>query len=157
MKKALFVSTIIGEVGIVEEDGKITNIFFGGAVKPKQFELSSTPLLEQAAEQIKEYFSGKRKAFDFPINLKGTPFQIKVWEALRTIPFGQTATYKDIAKLIGNEKGFRAVGLACGKNPILLVVPCHRIISQDGKIGGFTGGINAKIKLLNLENINVKI
>ena len=76
MKKALFVSTIIGEVGIVEEDGKITNIFFGGAVKPKQFELSSTPLLEQAAEQIKEYFSGKRKVFDLPINLKGTPFQI---------------------------------------------------------------------------------
>lgn len=154
MKKVMFVSSFIGEIGVAEEDGLITNLFFGGAFKPQNFVVEETPLLKNAVNQIKEYFSGKRKNFDLRIKLVGTDFQIKVWEAIRKIPYGQTITYKQLAKQIGDENSFRAVGLACGKNPILLIVPCHRVIAENGKLSGYAGGVLAKQKLLKFENEN---
>ncbi len=102
--------------------------------------------------QLLEYFDGKRRAFDFPIKPHGTDFQMSVWKALLTIPFGTTVSYTHVAELIGDAKKVRAVANAIGKNPIMIVVPCHRVIGKDGKLHGFGGGIPLKRYLLNLEN-----
>ena len=102
--------------------------------------------------QLLEYFSGKRKHFSLEFSFPGaTAFQIKVWKSLLTIPYGQTSSYGDVTKIINNKKGYRAVGNAVGKNRIPIIIPCHRVIKSSGKIGGFTGGIDKKIALLNLE------
>ena len=113
----------------------------------------STPsaLADSAFNEISEYLNGKRKAFDFPIAPKGTDFQRKVWSALRVIPYGKTKTYGEIAAYIGNPKAARAVGNACNKNPLLLAVPCHRVLGADGSLTGFAAGIEVKNHLLLLE------
>lgn len=108
-------------------------------------------LSDKVFKQIIEYFEGKRKVFDFPYELKGTDFQIKVWNALRAIPYGETRSYKDIAIAIGSPKSCRAVGGANNKNPILIAIPCHRVIGASGKLVGFAGGIEMKEALLTLE------
>ena len=97
------------------------------------------------------YFSKKRKSFDIPIKLEGTEFQKRVWDALIQIPYGKTCTYKDIAEKIGNPKACRAVGGANNKNPIMIIVPCHRVIGKNGDLVGYAGGIEVKQKLLDLE------
>ncbi len=102
--------------------------------------------------QLFEYLEGKREIFDLPINPRGTDFQMSVWNALLTIPFGTTVSYTYVAELIGDVKKVRAVANAIGKNPIMIVVPCHRVIGKDGKMHGFGGGIPLKRYLLNLEN-----
>lgn len=102
-------------------------------------------------QQIIEYEKGLRKQFDIPITLKGTEFQIKVWKALLLIPFGETRSYSDIAKTIGHPKAIRAVGGACHHNPIGLIVPCHRVIGQNGKLTGYYGGLDLKEELLRHE------
>ncbi|GAB3049422.1 methylated-DNA--[protein]-cysteine S-methyltransferase [Virgibacillus ainsalahensis] len=104
------------------------------------------------AEQLAEYLNGKRQLFDFPIDVIGTEFQEAVWEELRNIPFGQKRTYTDIAENIGKPGAVRAVGSAIGKNPVMMAIPCHRVINKDGKMGGFRGGIPMKERLLELEN-----
>ncbi len=104
--------------------------------------------------QLDSYFKGELKTFDVPIEMKGTDFQKKVWQALISIPYGTTASYKEIAIKIGNEKASRAVGLANNKNPILLIVPCHRIIGSSGKLVGYAGGLDMKKELLDLEKKN---
>lgn len=113
----------------------------------------STPsaLADRAFKEISEYLNGKRKAFDFPIAPKGTDFQRKVWSALREIPYGETETYGEIAAYIGNPQAARAVGNACNKNPLLLAVPCHRVLGADGSLTGFAAGIEVKEHLLLLE------
>jgi len=117
------------------------------------FEQNSSKL-EECSRQITEYFDNKRKVFDLPLDLRGTDFQQSVWAALLRIPFGQTCTYSDIAQEIGNEKAVRAVGTACGANPLLIVVPCHRVIGKDGGMHGFAaeGGISTKKQLLKHES-----
>jgi methylated-DNA-[protein]-cysteine S-methyltransferase len=105
----------------------------------------------EAIKQLGEYFQRKRKTFDVPIKLLGTPFQVKVWEALRKIEYGETKTYKDIATMIGQPKAVRAVGGANNKNPISIIVPCHRVIGTSGALIGYGGGIDKKVILLNLE------
>lgn len=102
-------------------------------------------------EQIKEFLEGKRKRFDVELNLQGTEFQQKVWNALCDIPYGETRNYKEIAEAIGNPKASRAVGMANSKNPLTLIVPCHRVISANGKLVGFASGLKTKEKLLRLE------
>lgn len=102
-------------------------------------------------QQLHEYFNGTRNHFDFNINPKGTPFQESVWEALLTIPYGTTVSYTDIAMIIGDVKKVRAVANAIGKNPIMIVIPCHRVIGKDGKLHGFGGGLPLKKVLLELE------
>lgn len=111
----------------------------------------ATPLLRKAAEEIGEYFAGSRRKFTLPLAPEGTPFQQKVWEALRTIPYGETRTYKQIAIQIGHNQSFRAVGMANNRNPIVIVVPCHRVIGYDGKLTGYAGGLDVKEQLLALE------
>ena len=109
------------------------------------------PVLLHAAQQLQEYFSGARQAFSLPLAAQGTAFQMQVWQALTTIPYGETWSYQDLANAIGNPKAVRAVGLANGKNPISVIVPCHRVIGKNGKLTGYAGGVERKEKLLRLE------
>ena len=109
------------------------------------------PILLETKKQLSEYFEGQRKIFDLPLNFEGTEFQQKVWQALLTIPFGETRSYKDIAEQIGNVKAVRAVGAANGKNPISIIAPCHRVVGANGKLVGFAGGLENKDVLLKLE------
>ncbi len=113
----------------------------------------SHPVLLETERQLNEYFSGQRTQFVLKLDVDGTPFQRKVWDALRTIPFGETRSYGDIAKQIGNPGAMRAVGAANGRNPVSIVVPCHRVIGSTGKLTGFGGGLDAKGFLLNLEGL----
>ncbi len=113
--------------------------------KPKE-------LLARTVEQLNEYFSGKRTTFDLPLALHGTPFQQQVWKALQTIPYGKTATYLDIAQQIGNPGAVRAVGQANGRNPVCIIIPCHRVVASRG-IGGYSSGIERKEWLLKLEGV----
>lgn len=109
----------------------------------------------EVEKQLNEYFRGERKSFTLPLNLYGTPFQLKVWEALQTIPYGETRTYKEIAVQIGNPKGYRAVGMANNKNLIPIIIPCHRVIGENGKLVGYAGGVEKKEYLLKMENTRV--
>ncbi|MDN3454160.1 MULTISPECIES: methylated-DNA--[protein]-cysteine S-methyltransferase [unclassified Psychrobacter] len=114
-------------------------------------------LLLTAIEQINEYISGERKDFDLPLDMSlGTEFQQRVWRGLQTIPHGETISYATLAKRVDNPKGFRAVAQANGKNPFSIIVPCHRVIASDGKLGGYTGGLDKKEYLLALEGVKCK-
>ena len=142
-------------MGIAQENDAITHIFFKGLGNFKGFEIKETQLIKRMAEEIEEYFAGKRRSFDIPLSMSGTDFQRSVWKALQTIPFGETRSYKDIATQIGNPKACRAVGMANNKNPVAIVVPCHRVIGQDGSMTGYAGGISVKEYLLDVERRNV--
>ncbi len=110
-----------------------------------------TPLLIEALRQLDAYFAGTRTYFEIPLAPEGTAFQKRVWEALREIPYGETRTYGQIAQRVGSEKGFRAVGMANHRNPIMILIPCHRVIGADGSLTGYAGGLAVKEKLLRLE------
>jgi methylated-DNA-[protein]-cysteine S-methyltransferase len=113
------------------------------------------PVLVEAEKQLKEYFAGSRKDFTLELDPMGTDFQKEVWKALAAIPYGETRSYGDIAREIGNVKAVRAVGAANGKNPISIVVPCHRVVGASGELTGFAGGLEAKACLLSLEGVEV--
>ena len=112
---------------------------------------ASHPVLREAERQLKEYFAGTRTAFDLPLDFQGTDFQKRVWAALLAIPFGETRSYGEIARALGNPGASRAVGAANGRNPISIIAPCHRVIGASGKLTGFAGGLEAKARLLALE------
>ncbi|XZF12780.1 methylated-DNA--[protein]-cysteine S-methyltransferase [Chitinophagaceae bacterium MMS25-I14] len=114
----------------------------------------TAPILLQTEQQLEEYFGRKRTAFDIPLDIKGTDFQIRVWEALVSIPYGATKTYGALARLLGDSKAVRAVGGALNKNPVSIIVPCHRVVGVQGKLVGFAGGLENKSTLLHLENGN---
>lgn len=116
-----------------------------------EFKEESSPALERARAELDEYFSGSRTAFDIPLRPVGTPFQMRVWDALREIPYGQTRTYKEIALRVDNLKGVRAVAQAIGANALAIFIPCHRVIGSDNSLTGFAGGLQAKKLLLELE------
>ena len=144
--------TIIGKIYIAEKDNCICNVSFVNLnYTPKE-----TPLIKKTYSQLKEYFAGNRKSFDIPISANGTEFQIKVWKELQKIPYGKTATYKKIAENIGNKNASRAVGMANNKNPIAIIIPCHRVIGTKGDLTGYAGGIKLKKYLLDLEKQNSK-
>jgi methylated-DNA-[protein]-cysteine S-methyltransferase len=109
------------------------------------------PILLETERQLSEYFAGQRTRFDLPLELRGTKFQMRVWQALREIPFGEIRSYLDLAEAIGAPKAFRAVGAANGRNPLSIVVPCHRVNGADGSLTGFAGGLQTKAALLALE------
>ena len=109
------------------------------------------PLLVNCARQLAEYFSGARRVFDLPLHPVGTAFRMKVWAALQQIPYGQTITYGELARRVGNERGSRAVGGANHHNPISIIIPCHRVIGTDGSLTGYGGGLDMKEALLRLE------
>jgi methylated-DNA-[protein]-cysteine S-methyltransferase len=106
---------------------------------------------KELSQQLQEYFSCRRQSFDIPLDLRGTPFQLSVWEALAQVPYGTTKTYGELAKAIGRPKAFRAVGRAVGSNPVGIIIPCHRVIGSRGDLRGFGGGLEIKVKLLALE------
>ena len=114
------------------------------------------PVLREALQQLREYFDGKRRKFSVRLDFSGTDFQNEVWNALRTIPFGETRSYGEIADQIGRRRAVRAVGAATGRNPIPIIVPCHRVIGANGTLTGFAGGLEAKARLLALEGGSIK-
>ena len=114
-------------------------------------ESGTQPVLEQVKRELDEYFGGRRKTFSVPLVYPGTPFQSKVWNALRKIPFGVTISYEELAHRVGSPAGQRAAGHANGQNPIAIIIPCHRVINKDGKLGGYGGGLWRKRILLDLE------
>jgi len=136
---------------IIEENKAISYISFNKKNISKEYINKETPLIKKTINQLDEYFSGKRKVFDIPINPQGTDFQIKVWEALQTIPYGKTNSYGEIAGMIGNQKASRAVGMANNRNPIAIIIPCHRVIGHSGNLTGYAGGLELKQQLLKLE------
>ena len=141
----------IGSVTVGYEDDAVVFLKFG-----QNPDISDEPshCSDRAAAELREYFQGKRTSFTFPIRLDGTAFQKAVWEELLKIPFGQTRTYGQIASVIGKPKAARAVGIACGKNPVWIAVPCHRVIGKNDTLTGYAGGLELKQKLLDLENVN---
>lgn len=153
MRYGQYVDSIIGRLYIAEEDGCLVELGTGMAHAGDCLLETGTPLLENTVRQLQEYLAGNRREFDIPTCGKGTDFQQKVWKALCEIPFGETRTYGQIAAAIGQPKASRAVGGACNRNPIMIVVPCHRVIGADGKLVGFGGGLALKEYLLRLEGI----
>lgn len=143
------IETPIGKIYIAEENNKIIEINLDS--KKNNYEIKNTKVLNLAEKQLLEYFEGKRKKFDLPLKLKGTPFQEKVWNELLKIPYGETRTYGEIAKNIENPKAARAVGMANHNNPISIVVPCHRVIGVNNRLVGYGLGLDKKQYLLELE------
>jgi methylated-DNA-[protein]-cysteine S-methyltransferase len=148
---------------VLESDGKsLTRLRLPGEPKPPrddagadiQFVRDPKPFTAIIA-QLDEYFAGTRRKFDLPLAPRGTPFQLKVWRELRKIPYGKTITYAVLAHRAGNDAACRAVGAANGRNPLPIVVPCHRVIGSDGSLTGFGGGIAAKRRLLELEGADL--
>ena len=140
----------IGPLQLVAEDGALTRIAFPGQ-HDGALPHGSDPALDTAARQLAEYFAGQRETFALPLQPAGTEFQQRVWAALRAIPFGETRSYAEIASDIGSPASVRAVGAANGRNPLPIVVPCHRVIGSDGSLTGFAGGLDRKETLLRLE------
>ena len=152
MKNTFYYNTKIGEIAIEENGVAITRLYFVNKDLEKEVEIKEeTALMKKAIKEIKEYLEGKRNSFDLPLEPEGTEFQKMVWNVLREIPYGETRSYGEIAKLIGNEQASRAVGMANNKNPIMIIIPCHRVIGVNGKLVGYAGGLDVKEKLLNME------
>jgi len=151
-----FYTSPIGIIEITAQNQKIISIFFVEKVEKSQYsnEINSlnSEILQKCANQLEEYFTQKRTDFELDIAPKGTEFQQKVWQVLQKIPYGKTVSYLEIAQELGDPKAVRAVGMANGKNPISIVVPCHRVIGSNGNLTGYAGGLERKRFLLDLEN-----
>ncbi|MCL2828315.1 MAG: methylated-DNA--[protein]-cysteine S-methyltransferase [Oscillospiraceae bacterium] len=143
----------IGSLYIAEQDGAITHLKFS----PVDGAQKMTPLLQQCADQLDAYFGGELIRFDLPLAPHGTPFQMRVWEALQTIPYGATWSYKALAEAIDNPKACRAVGLANNRNPISILIPCHRVVGANGSLTGYGGGLSNKAYLLELEGVEIPV
>ena len=144
------IKTPIGPLTLQADEAAVTAIRFGadGA-------RDASPLLDAAEAQLREYFAGARRTFDLPLAPHGTAFQQRVWTALRAIPYGETRTYGELAAAIGSPNASRAVGMANHRNPIPIIIPCHRVIGANGTLTGYAGGLEVKRKLLALEGINI--
>jgi methylated-DNA-[protein]-cysteine S-methyltransferase len=147
----------IGELTLTSDDGSLCGVFMH-----EQRHLKRIPAtyvrddlgLAYAVEQLNAYFAGELRDFDLPLKMRGTEFQRRVWAALREIPYGETISYGELARWVGNPKASRAVGLANGRNPVAIVVPCHRVIGADGSLTGYGGGLERKVWLLEHEAAN---
>src|SRR5580704_4181962 len=152
----------VGKLKLVASDKGLVAILWKND-KPHRVRLSELvaddkhPILLQTERQLSEYFAGKRRSFSLALDIRGTSFQKNVWEALLAIPFGETRSYGQLAKQLGNPKASRAVGAANGKNPVSIIVPCHRVIGSSGKLTGFAGGLETKAHLLDLEKKDRKL
>lgn len=146
----IYHTTPVGLLRLCADDGGVCGIYYvrDAGETPAG---SDSDLLRKAAQELDEYFAGQRRTFDLPLSMHGTPFQQRVWRALLQIPYGQTRSYGQVAAMTGNAKASRAVGMANHRNPISIVVPCHRVINADGGLGGYSGGLEAKEFLLHLE------
>lgn len=148
-----YLKTAIGILEIEEQDGYICSLVIMDQM-PKNAVSEQSPILDAAISQLEEYFAGKRQAFDLPLKQAGTAFQQKAWGYMLTIPYGKTVSYKQEAEAIGKAKACRAVGSANGKNQIPIIIPCHRVINENGGLGGYAYGLEIKKFLLNLERSN---
>ena len=147
-----YLDTPIGKLRLVSDGENLTRVEFQQCHQPHDEDtLFQDPVLQGAAEQLREYFAGRRQRFDLPLKAGGTQFQQSVWSALTRIPLGELRCYSDIAQEIGRPKAVRAVGAANGRNPLPIIVPCHRVIGRDGSLTGFAGGLAIKTSLLQLE------
>ncbi len=146
-----FNSTPIGRIGIAEENGSITNLYFETDSFPQSVPRCETEVIKEAFRQLDAYLAGELQSFSLPLAPCGTVFMRLVWEILCGVPYGKTASYKEIAIAAGNPKACRAVGMANNRNPIPLFIPCHRVIGADGRLVGYRGGLEIKKKLLDLE------
>lgn len=149
----MLVSSPVGPLTLTASADALTGIAFGGAGNGGG--APPSPLLAQTARELEEYFAGERRTFTVPLAPAGTDFQRKVWTALRAIPYGETVSYGDLARRIGKPGAAIAVGQANGRNPIPIIVPCHRVIGADGKLVGYAGGLEIKKALLRLEKVPV--
>ncbi|MFP6807055.1 MAG: methylated-DNA--[protein]-cysteine S-methyltransferase [Pseudomonadales bacterium] len=150
-----YISTPIGELLLAGKDKGLVYIGFPngkGKVKPEGDWIEKSDCFPEASKQLHEYFRGERRMFNLKLAPHGTPFQLEVLDALLKVPYGQTCTYGDIASSIGRAKAVRAVGAANGRNPLPIVIPCHRVIGASGSLTGFGGGLDVKKFLLNLES-----
>jgi methylated-DNA-[protein]-cysteine S-methyltransferase len=152
------VNSPVGTLTLVATDEGLAGILWAhdrpGRVRlPIEAEDSSHPVLLETAHQLEQYFAGHRQGFALPLDFAGTTFQRQVWNALLTIPYGETRSYREIARQIGNPAAVRAVGAANGRNPVSIVAPCHRVIGSSGALTGFAGGLDAKAYLLALEGV----
>jgi methylated-DNA-[protein]-cysteine S-methyltransferase len=156
------VGSPVGKLKLVASDKGLVAILWEND-KPQRvrldelFEDKQHPVLIETERQLAEYFAGKRKEFSITLDMRGTRFQNDVWDALLAIPYGETRTYGQLAKQLGNPLAPRAVGAANGKNPVSIIVPCHRVIGSSGKLTGFAGGLGTKAHLLNLEDKGAKL
>jgi O-6-methylguanine DNA methyltransferase len=152
---SLRVSSPVGPLFLAASEKGLVRLEFEG--RTQEFDPATTRLQESKEilapylAELEEYFSGRRRVFSFPLDLRGTEFQLKCWHALLDIPYGETRTYRDIAQAIGHPRAFRAVGMSNNRNPVAIVVPCHRVIASDGSLCGYGGGLDIKRKLLELE------
>lgn len=156
MNNIFFYQSPIGKISISDNGTAITSIDLSDNTTLTNHVIHETALIRNAANQLQEYFKGERKVFDLPLAPPGTKFQKQVWRKLLEIPYGETKTYKDIAIAINNPKAYRAVGMANNKNPIFIVIPCHRVIGKNGMLVGYSGGLHIKDFLLNLEKSHKK-
>ncbi|MEG0829596.1 MAG: methylated-DNA--[protein]-cysteine S-methyltransferase [Anaerovoracaceae bacterium] len=158
MKHVYYYDSPVGKLKLVSDELALQELTFLGEYKEENSPATqeNSPLIKKVVCELNEYFAGNRQQFTIPLDPQGTPFQKKDWKALCDIPYGQTRSYKDIAQAIGCPKGARAVGLANNKNPISIIIPCHRVIGADGKLVGYGGGIDKKVFLLDLENATYK-
>ena len=139
----------VGFLKIEADERAITGVYILRNAPDRRL-LSTNPLIKEACKQFDEYFAGERRDFDLPLSPKGTPFQEKVWKQLQEIPYGKTISYAQLAQAVENPKACRAVGSANGKNPISIIIPCHRVVASTG-LGGYSSGLDIKIQLLELE------
>ncbi|MGD0711099.1 MAG: methylated-DNA--[protein]-cysteine S-methyltransferase [Bacteroidales bacterium] len=152
MEKTYFLAPI----GLLEISGSEKGIASVSFVANVDNVIENPPCLRECVSQLNDYFNGKRKSFNLKLDVEGTEFQKKVWNELLKIPYGKTVTYNDIAKKLGDKEAVRAVGHANGKNPIAIIIPCHRVIGSDGKLVGYAGGLWRKKWLLNFEQKDVQ-
>lgn len=147
---AFFVyDTAVGKITVAEDGEAVVLVEFGAQNLPGSHHRSA--LTDRAAAQLEEYFAGRRQVFDLPLHTVGTPFQRLVWAELQRIPYGETKTYRQVAEATGHPLAFRAVGMANNKNPIAIIIPCHRVIGSDGSLTGYASGLPLKEHLLALE------
>lgn len=147
-----FYETPLGLIRIEENYYGITSLRFANDKTETTLSIRNGVYLSDVKLQISEYFAKNRKIFDVPLSITGSEFQKRVWGALRNIPYGETRSYQQIAKAVGNRDSARAVGMANNRNPILIIIPCHRVVGKDGKLVGYAGGIDRKQYLLEMEN-----
>lgn len=150
------VGSPIGELLLGAEDGALCRLNFGRGRPPRSTSAThdpvrDDPVLRETARQLERYFAGRLTRFTVPLSLRGSDFERRVWAALRHIPYGETRSYGDIAKAVGDPSAARAVGIANNRNPVAVIVPCHRVIGADGKLVGYGGGLQRKRHLLSLE------
>jgi len=152
MEKTYFLAPI----GLLEISGTEKGIASISFVANVETVIENPPCLRECVSQLNDYFNGKRKSFNLELDVEGTEFQKKVWNELLKIPYGKTVSYNDIAKKLGDKEAVRAVGHANGKNPVAIIIPCHRVIGSDGKLVGYAGGLWRKKWLLNFEHKDVQ-